>query len=446
MNIKQKIKDIWTWIKSKIKHILIILGIGVCLAVGNEIINPPVIPPVIPSVVIQGQMISFPYTDDNSNENLIIRTDSKDYGAVMNGVIIYAMVENKSGANQSGSFQTYFPKSDLQTKSVSVMMTGDYQITVDDFATSSIISATSGKEVIQTTKIGNHKETRTGNYWQKISTLSNFTTANTATFLGLNSNLIKPKTNQLPDKRVATTFAKNSINYYKIEIQTPARLLNDEFYLEAIGANGGYGLLDPTLVIEDFNAMGDGTLSGTSSWTGDATMQVEPTVVYEGAKAISQTGGSGYPSVYKTGSQTPTGQQTWYWRNSDTTSRQYVFFYEGATQIDGIFTYNGNICITSDNTAILNSYAPNTWYELKFEWRISDGKVQFNARPATSTTWSTVVWRAPGGAMTNGIDKLQPASQASAAIHYWDYFAQDTYATPTASAVAPTINRSQVIE
>lgn len=64
--IKEKILSAWNWIKKKGKQILIGLGIiGIALAAST--LNGE-----IPSRITEGEVIEFPYTDENVGEDFII--------------------------------------------------------------------------------------------------------------------------------------------------------------------------------------------------------------------------------------------------------------------------------------------------------------------------------------------------------------------------------------
>ncbi len=78
--------NIWFWTKKWFIKILIalgIIGIGIAATIGS---------PTISFVDVNGEQIIFAYTDDNTNENLIIRTDKEVYGG-WDGADVYMMVE-----------------------------------------------------------------------------------------------------------------------------------------------------------------------------------------------------------------------------------------------------------------------------------------------------------------------------------------------------------------
>ena len=243
-SIKQKLNNAWSWVKSKTKQILVgsgIVGVAVAASVSNQ--------PVVSSIQVEGQTISFPYTDNNTNENFIIYTDQQNYSGLYgkDNVDIYVAIQNKSGKKQTSNVQFYFPRSDITVNSVEKMGgTGSYQATVIDYATSSVWNATTSKYDIIYNKVGEHKETKTGTVWVNASTTS-FNQSDNIALLKKGKLAEKQKLNQKADRKVQDSISNNGISYYKVNIKIPYTLQKEEFYIEVVGENGGYGLLDPTL-------------------------------------------------------------------------------------------------------------------------------------------------------------------------------------------------------
>jgi len=104
-------------IKRKIKKILVALGvIGVALAAGGlpSQDNPP------PCIKVDNKNICFPYTDENSGENLLIYTDRQDY---VNGDYIYFAINNKSIA-QTAHIAGFFAKDSQYISDIEVLYRG----------------------------------------------------------------------------------------------------------------------------------------------------------------------------------------------------------------------------------------------------------------------------------------------------------------------------------
>jgi len=125
----EKLKQAGRWVKGKVKKLLIWTGIvGVASAATLMIPKDT----SIPSVEVNGRVIEFPYTDDNSNENLLIYTDKETYS---NGEYVYMAIKNE-GTKGLANLQFFF---DSETKEAAVieMLEKDipYQVSVPEYKT-----------------------------------------------------------------------------------------------------------------------------------------------------------------------------------------------------------------------------------------------------------------------------------------------------------------------
>ncbi len=241
--IKEKIHIALQWVKDRFKKLLITLGIvGVAIASG-VVLQPE----QIPFAEAEGQTISFPHTDENKNENFIIRTDKQTYDIYGKETIdVYVMVENKSGKGQIADIQFYFPRETITVNKISRMSSGgSYQFLVEDFATTTITDSTTSEKIVVPVKIGEHYEERFGNVWQE-GQITGFSQEHNALLLSKGRLVEKEKPNQLADKKIQVPILNQGISYFKVNIGIPP-LHREEFYIEVVGSEGGYGLLDPTL-------------------------------------------------------------------------------------------------------------------------------------------------------------------------------------------------------
>jgi len=223
MMIKQKLQSIWNWIKDKARKfkrwiIGIIVG-GTAVAIAATVIAPP----VIPSIDFNGETITFPYTDDNSGENLIIYTNKQTYGG-WNSAVVYVMVENISGENQETKIKFIDPKqSEFLFEIGRLEKDIEYQIEVDDFTTvyydcsyySTSTESTTTQTCERQEKTGSHLETRYRDEWQPLEDI---------------------------DNEAEFVLPKNKIAYFKTRIQFPHNT-EGEFFIEITGDKNGYGHL-----------------------------------------------------------------------------------------------------------------------------------------------------------------------------------------------------------
>lgn len=160
-------------------------------------------------IFVDGKEIDFEFTDENSNENLIIKSDRKDYYGVTNADV-YFSVTNASTQPEAVSLQVHFPEDE-----------------------GSMVKLERLKKDVWVEHELDDKELPSANVFEKVF-----------------GQEIKRK--QVPD----TMRAKNSTKgegvrvgpgktqYYKMRIAYPAGS-RGEFFIEALGDGQGYGLLDP---------------------------------------------------------------------------------------------------------------------------------------------------------------------------------------------------------
>ena len=223
--------------KHILKILIIITGTGIVLAAGLGGNGEP----IIPSIDFNGKIIEFPYTDDNTGENLIIRTDKEVYS---DSRYVYAMVENKSGKNQDINLQLFFEDesrgfSEIYKLSEDV----SYEVDVPDYKTvdydcSTVTSTETCQRQEQT---GTHKKTKYKDEWQPQN-MSVFSNKDNADLIEAKDIKEKDKKGFIAKSKVANHLPNNEISYFKIKIDFPPWTMN-EFFIEAIGSKGGYGLL-----------------------------------------------------------------------------------------------------------------------------------------------------------------------------------------------------------
>ena len=383
--------------KIKKHFIKILIGagiIGVVLAAGGgEVI------PTVPSVDVNGTVIEFPYTDDNIGENLIIRSDKESYKRFLGGVIVYFSVENKSGAQQAADIRLYFSQDNRFLGKLYKLDKGveticsSYSSTTDSWIEESCIK----------------------DEWTELPLLEIKTVKE------------KFKANKMSQ----LSISKDKTAYFKADVSYPANI-TDEFLIEAIGDNGGYGFLDPTILPdpEDFNAYDDGDLNGQGSWSGDVAFDVQGITVYEGAKAIKSTGTSDN-IITKEGSLTSDGKVSWYTRFN---ANGYPGFQirEGANarifvgaRGSGFASYQQQAWYWngSDSVVFASNLAENEWHLVEVEWRSSDWKARYQVDSQGWTVWDTNY-----GGWTSGVNTILLASsnQTGGEI-FWDHIAEEPY-------------------
>ena len=386
-------------IKKKTKAILISAGIiGIVLAAGE------IIQPTIPSIVAEGQTISFPYTDENSNENLIIRTDQAVYNPLWawNGFDVYVAVENKSGISQPVSFQSFFSK-DFSVEEV-YALNPNATTTIKKPVFADIckeITATSSNSTTTSCYqkyIGDSFEVVSG-VWNPI-VQQQFLREEYDKAISLNQIPVKQKIGDRITGNFIDYSLKDQLSYYKLRIKSNEPFIQEEFSIEAIGQDGSYGLCDPTVLTENFNSCNNGNLvsnAGCPNWTGDTGPKVQAGSAdnpegYQAGKEITLTGAVQDVQAYKDGTSLADGRATFYWKKHLTNSSYLAVNFKNATGTDRFFIYiqaDGNIALYTATSGVLNfsTYSADTWYHTIVEWRSSDDKCRASMDDVTWTNW-----------------------------------------------------------
>jgi len=188
-----------------------------------------------------------------------------------------------------------------------------------------------------------------------------------------------------------------------------------------------------TIFTDDFNSYNDGDLNGQGSWSGDTSFDVQTSVVFEGAKAISCASTS-LVNILKTGTAQTAGVFYCYVRRTASNNgRSFVVLMEGTTIID-YYDINASAQVKSGDGTVLGSYSADTWFPLAIEWKSSPTHQVRFLKP--DLTWGN--WTSPSDSdwttAPDGI-RLQVYTQTTS-TSYFDYIAENPY-TP------PAVGRSQ---
>ena len=191
------------------------------------------------------------------------------------------------------------------------------------------------------------------------------------------------------------------------------------------------GILDTI----DFNSYDDGDLHGQDSWAtaygANADFQVQTSVVYEGAKAVSsvQKNGSG---VVKTGTARTTGNQGVYMRSTVTNDEIFFHLREPGNNDNSAIKLASDGKIKARGAAWFDlkaSYSANTWYWTEIEWKAgTTGSVRFRVDDETWSDWKNT---ARDSSTCNKV--LCPYRTGTNGTSYWDYLSDSPYVAPVAT-------------
>lgn len=391
-----------TWIKTQFKRfkkwiIFSVLG-GTALAAGIATIDN--IPDRVQAMDINGKSVSVNYTDDNTNEDLIIHSDSKNYfGIGYVGVIVSVY---NTGKSQNVKFAVSTPSKEgwdiVKVESYS----GEEDVIIA--GTPEIITATGTIPAVPDKTI---KKTT----WNNVGTKA-FQNPN------INRKLTKEKT----DKESNPFFvAKGETKFFKITIKYSSF---EEFFIEAFGDQGGYGNLDPWTVEDLFNSdtKSTGDLNGQDGWSGSVCYDIQGSVFYEGDQAVKGTSCNANMEL----SITAVSSGTLYVAlRKDTQNRDGSFFLETNTGANNwmYITFNGSNLVVSNGAGedtLISGFTTSQFYLFEIE---IVGTSSYKIRYHNGTSWSTQT-SAKTAINTGSVDSIRlsmgSGNPPATGDMYWD--------------------------
>ena len=217
---QETIQKIYTWAIS--------IFITACLVAGALwFAHEPVEEPMIgaTSLSVDGETKDISYTDDNTDEDLIIKSDQMDYMNIGGSISVIFSIFNSSKDNQN--ITTAFSFSDGTTKYIRNLSEYDGEETniIPGFEVS--ISSTTD-EVIKRP--------------DTIETITKWKPLDLEPFAMLGADRKDIKTTETKDQ--STFFLKSGdTKFLKAEINFTDFIDKDEWFIEAFGDKGGYGHL-----------------------------------------------------------------------------------------------------------------------------------------------------------------------------------------------------------
>lgn len=200
------------------------VGVSLAWAIAYVLIQQPE-PPfggADPSINDNGKTVTMAYTDNNSGEDVIIRSDKADYY----DNDIYFSVKNNTAIDQT--FDIFFT---LENDKTWINGIKEY-VSPTEFAPTATIS-------INQTKVGLDL---------KMGTKKRKTTVGSST------------------RGFRDSIGAGQTSFYKAQLIAPQGTIKQEFFIEAVGNFGGYGHLDPT-----FTANGNAQIDTAQSKFGGAS-------------------------------------------------------------------------------------------------------------------------------------------------------------------------------
>jgi len=244
------------------------LLIGLVSLIGAVVLTTTLLPLGVAStteVDFNGKAIVFDYTDNNTNEDLIIRTNQETYGAWESATVFFS-ITNESGTDElvhisflTGTDESVATIYELQEDTPYIAFESVHEDVNYDCSTNWTASTTSnkkrnkgnisgyscedtfrvcdsvlGKQCTINEVTGEQQVERYIDTWKEMSETS-FNTS-------LEVNSTKSVPNELiRDKNVLYAISDTQTKYFKAEVDIKPRNGRQQFMIEAYGINGGYG-------------------------------------------------------------------------------------------------------------------------------------------------------------------------------------------------------------
>ena len=392
-------------------------------------------------MTVDGRDIPLEFADNNDGENLIIRSDAKDYFG-WGSVTVYFGVENTSADTQNIDI-AFALKGQPGWKVRSVRkLTGEK---ISEEATTTVPAVIDEDGSTTPEVIIPARTIRTSTWEDKTET----------TFSHWSERKKSVGEDESAYEYPISSLAPGERAYYEAVIDYPVASQGGEFFIEAFGDKGGYGHLDPNAWTseDNFNSYSDGNNlnggSGGSGWGGNWTqynsnqITTETSVTYEGAAAAKTTVNAAVyyrnlsssltsGSVYVAMQKTSTSSGNWYF-----TLEQGAF--PNDRMVIRAFT-DGNIAIYDNSLGYqtITTYNPNQWYVINVEFDDSGHPDQYRARVYDGSSWSSFSsWYTVYTGSYTGINYVSIQGDCSGTTCYWDDITPND---PTIQPPPPTVS------
>lgn len=234
-----------------------------------------------------GTKISFPYTDNNSGEDLIINTDQATYSS-WDSAYVYFAIKNTSNTDQTVKIQFAYAAGAQTSKVEEFMSQVPYEVQVNDYADketcNTVTLAGKDNQVCAKAIIGTHTVT---NYVDKWGPLTEKQAEN------LKQLDQKPLPSKITARDQTDYFIPSGATRYFRSKMSFVNKTNGEFFINAYGSNGSYGTLDPSWYSSGWAYRRAITIDHTKVPTSDQTnFPVDIDITDAGLQANAQSNGN----------------------------------------------------------------------------------------------------------------------------------------------------------
>ena len=170
--------------------------------------------------------------------------------------------------------------------------------------------------------------------------------------------------------------------------------------------------------IQNFNGLNTADLNGQDSWSGDANFDVETSVVFEGAKAVSCATAAS-KAVYRDLTAMTAGKMNiWMQKSSTVGGEVFTILKSGANgRIYVKFNASGNIQAYNADASpaydTLQAYVKDVWYKITIDFNATTGKFSVLVNDVIKITDATML-------NTGNIDRISLETDGTGDTGYWD--------------------------
>jgi hypothetical protein len=389
--------------------------------------------------VIDGQVVEIAFSDDNTNENIIIKSDQKDYFNPFGNFSFYFTVENLTGESQN--IDVIFFLNEGEVLNI-YQHDGTSEEVVEEIQPTATSSERLGAELKRKTKWKNI------NIKQATKKRPQSVKMSAGKMLGAMEQIsVKSVDDKSANKTFTVYMADKEKLVFKGEMSKKNYEDENEFFIEAYGASSGYGQLDPWAFAESFDSLNDGNLATQNNWTSaNDTFTVGADYKFAGAKGLRGNGSGSYIQditsvtsgtfyfASKVVTQGSSGDGFFVQLRRSTSYCPTVKWYTGAgSSLDfGAFTNAGSY------TFPFTGLSTDTWYIFAIEFDASQNyKMKYKTAGGSWSSWSSTYKTYSN--CSAGVTRFRIGQDAGWVVYFDEVSDEDPDSTPPPTpSTAPT--------
>lgn len=198
-------------------------------------------------ITVNGQTITFTYTDNNTGETLPIYTDASSYTNGLSHAEVYLAVVNNTGKEQDVELLAYFEDTKKRIEAVSVLVeeVRERSIPVTETVCEQVTSTSTGEasDVCSERQIDNRTEEYSELVWQPLGLVARSGSEKSKETGRISGSRKANSAFIAESKSQGFAMKDGEVVYYKVVIQFEPNQ-SGNFFFEAIGSKGGYGHLN----------------------------------------------------------------------------------------------------------------------------------------------------------------------------------------------------------